>query len=162
MKQTGCAWNKRLDKELHTLGAKLINGDPCVYVRRRKGILIIIIYDDMLVMCRDLKKINRFGRDLANLFEIMDLGDLKHCLGMNFSRNDVGILVNQKTYIKDVFQRFEMSDCNAVSTPLNAGTKLVKDESWSTRFIGTQQKEHFGTSKAPMTRESSTVTGTAL
>ncbi|KMQ86248.1 retrovirus-related pol polyprotein from transposon tnt 1-94 [Lasius niger] len=133
LKQAGRAWNKRLDRELRALGAKPTNRDPCVYVRHRKEILIIIIYvDDMLVMCRDPEEITRFGREMANLFEVKDLGDLKRCLGMDFSRSDEGIFVNQRTYIKDILLRFRMSDCNAVSTPLDIGMKLVRGAVWST------------------------------
>lgn len=132
LKQAGRAWNKRLDKELRTLGANPTNGDPCVYVRHRKEILIIIIYvDDLLVLCRDPKEIACFGRELANLFEIKDLGDLKRCLGMDFFRRDEGIFINQRTYINDILLRFGMSECNPVSTPLEAGTKMTKGTPWS-------------------------------
>lgn len=127
LKQADRAWNKRLDRELRALGAKPANEDPCVYVRHRKEIQIIIIYvDDILVMCRDPEEINRFGRELTNLFKVKDFGDLKRCLGMDFSRSDKGIFVNQRTYIKDILLRLGMSDCNAVSTPLDVGTKLIR------------------------------------
>lgn len=132
LKQAGRAWNKKLDRELRTLGANPTNGDSCVYVRRREEIMIVIIYvDDLLVMCRDMGQITSFGRQLANRFEVKDLGDLKRCLGMDFTRNEEGIHVNQQTYIDDVLLRFGMSDCNAVSTPLDVGTKLAKGVPWS-------------------------------
>lgn len=133
LKQAGRAWNRRLDKELRTLGAKPTNGDPCVYTRKQANeLMVILIYvDDILVMCRDPKEIDRFGDRLAELFEIKVLGDLKRCLGMDFTRGKDGIHINQGTYIRDTLQRFGMQDSNAVSTPLDVGTKLVKGEAWS-------------------------------
>ncbi|KMQ87115.1 gag-pol polyprotein [Lasius niger] len=131
LKQAGRAWNKR-DRELRALGAKPTNGDPCVYVRHRKEILIIIIYvDDMLVMCRDPEEITCFGRELANLFEVKDLGDLKHCLGWIFPEATRAYSSIRGRTLK-ILLRFGMSDCNAVSTPLDVGTKLVRGTVWST------------------------------
>lgn len=121
-----------MDRELRILGANPTNGDPCVYVRHWKEILIIIIYvDDLLVICQDPEEIVCFGRKLASLFEVKDLGDLKRCLGMDFFRGKEGICINQKTYIKDILLRFGMSECNPVSTSLEAGTKMANGTPWS-------------------------------
>lgn len=127
LKQVGRAWNKQLDKELRALGANPT--DPCVYVKHRKEILIIIVYvDDLLVMSRPR---GSFGRELASLFEVKDLGDLKCCLRIDFSRSSKDIFVNQRTYIEEILLRFGMSECNAVSTPLDVGTKLARSSPWS-------------------------------
>lgn len=36
-----------------------------------------------------------------------------------------------RKHVRDILQRFGMSNCNAVSIPLDVGTKLVKGEAWS-------------------------------
>lgn len=60
-----------------------------------------------------------------------DLGELKHCLGMDFERYDDGIRVHQAGYIQDVLRKFGMLDCNPVSTPLDSNVKVCKSEPWS-------------------------------
>ena len=133
LKQAVRARYRRFDKELRVLGASPTKADPCVYLRHREGgFTIVVIYvHDILVISKDLEEISRFGRELSNIFEIKDISDLKRCLGMDFVRNVEGIFINQKTYITDILQRFEMKECNPVSTPLDVGTKLVRGNAWS-------------------------------
>lgn len=49
---------------------------------------------------------------------------------MDFHRNENGIFINQKTYIRDILLRFGMENSNPVLTPLDTGTKLVKGGEW--------------------------------
>lgn len=94
--------------------------------------MIIVVYvDDILVMSQDPGAIKGFGDRLASIFEVKDIGEIKRCLGMDFTRSRDGIFINQKTYVEDVLQRFRMQDCNPVSTPLDPGAKLVKGEPWT-------------------------------
>ena len=52
---------------------------------------------------------------------------LKFCLGIEFTQDEYGIKMSQKDYIRDVLNRFGMSDCKAVSTPIESKTKLTKN-----------------------------------
>ncbi|CAL1678208.1 unnamed protein product [Lasius platythorax] len=53
---------------------------------------------------------------------------VKYCLGLEFTRYEKEITVKQKGYINDVLNRFGMLECKPVSTPLEPGLKLVKQE----------------------------------
>lgn len=133
LKQAGRAWHNFLDEKLRKLGAEPTNSDQCVYlIKGCESIIIIVVYvDDILVMCKDRKKISWFGRQLGKFVEVQDIGDLKRCLGIDFSRTDNGIVMNQRTYITEILERFGMKDCNSLTIPLDVGTKLMKCDSWS-------------------------------
>lgn len=133
LKQAGRAWYERLDAELQSLGAIPTKADPCVYTTGRGGnfTMIIIYVDDILVMSRSEEQILEFGKALSQVFEIKDLGEVKRCLGMDFTRSKGGIFVNQRTYISDVLRRFRMLECNPVATPMDPGIRLERGNPWS-------------------------------
>jgi hypothetical protein len=61
-------------------------------------------------------------------FQMTDLGEIKHFLGMRFTRGpDDAISIDQEPYIRAVLERFGMENCKPVSTPMAAtGARLVK------------------------------------
>jgi hypothetical protein len=42
-------------------------------------------------------------------------------------QSDAGIFISQRKYVGEILSRFQMNDCNPVSTPAECGTKLHKD-----------------------------------
>jgi hypothetical protein len=64
---------------------------------------------------------------LADQFEIKDLGDVKHCLGVEFSQVDGQVTMHQRGYVADVLERFGMSECKPVGTPVDLSTKLKRN-----------------------------------
>lgn len=134
LKQAGRAWYKLFDKELRNLGLNPTKSDPCVYTGHTKSgqLMIVVIYvDDILVMTQNPAEIDQFGSKLGSIFEVKDAGDLKHCLGIDFTRCEEGIFISQKRYIIDILQRFNMMESNPVKTPMDCGTKLISGEAWS-------------------------------
>lgn len=133
LKQAGRAWHRRLDRELRNLGATPTAGDTCVYLKGKGDdrVIVLIYVDDILIMSQNLMNIEQFGASLRNLFELKELGKLNYCLGIEFKMDEHEFSMNQGIYIKAILQRFGMSDCHPVSTPIALGTKLTKDEPWS-------------------------------
>lgn len=128
LKQASRAWNTKIHNILIKLGFSRSNLEPCVYFKSsNEGIIIIALYvDDFIVFSNNPSYKTELKTCLAREFKIRDLGELKHCLGMEFQRDKVTgeIRVNQKQYIQNVLERFNMSDCNPVSTPLDPSMKL--------------------------------------
>ena len=59
-------------------------------------------------------------RNLSKQFEMKDLGELKYCLGVQVIRDrKKGITtLSQSKYIGEVLEKFRMSDCKPISTPI--------------------------------------------
>jgi len=55
------------------------------------------------------------------------LGEIKHCLGIEFLRNQDSIMLNQGSYIQHLIERFNMTDAKPVKTPMETGLKLTKE-----------------------------------
>jgi len=60
-------------------------------------------------------------------FEMIDLGKMQFFLGVEVSQNADGIQLCQKKYAKEVLDRFQMWNCNAVKNPIVPGTVLSKE-----------------------------------
>lgn len=88
LKQAGRCWYERLDAELTKFGAKPGAGDQSVYVKGAgDNVLLIIVYvDDMVILSRNLEEINRAYKFLQRSFDVKDLGGIKYCLGIEYSR----------------------------------------------------------------------------
>ncbi|XP_015168859.1 uncharacterized mitochondrial protein AtMg00810-like [Solanum tuberosum] len=54
-----------------------------------------------------------------------DLGELKYFLGIEFSRNADGILMNQRTYALGLVSELGLAGCKPASTPLEFNHKLT-------------------------------------
>jgi len=83
-----------------------------------------------------MEQITSFEEHLRNSFEITSRG--KHCLGMEFVVNQGEISVRQSAYIRDILERYSMSECKAVSTPMESGSYSKVD---TTKKI--QRANHF-------------------
>lgn len=130
LKQSGRAWNKRLNSVLKTYGLNRSNADPCVYYKReRTRTLIIAVYvDDLLIFSNDEKERKRLKQTLQEHFNMKDLGNAKTFLGMTIEKEEKGnINIHQRNYIKNALEKFRMENCNPTTTPADPNIKLTAE-----------------------------------
>ena len=141
LKQASRAWNKKLDKLLKELGFVQSNFDTCIYYRCENGkILIIAVYvDDLLILSNNKGEKQNLKADLMKRLKMKDLGEAHYCVGIHIQRDrDTGtISLDQEKYIEQVLNRFNMTECNGVSTPLDSNQDLFGEEF----FPNSQQQE---------------------
>lgn len=127
LRQAGKNWHRKLDATLKAIGAKPTSADACLYYVDDGGdpTLIAIYVDDIIVASKRQSCIDKVGAYLKKEFETKDLGTVKNCLGLEFSRREGQITIRQKAYIRDVLVRFGMEECKPVSTPMDSA-KLSK------------------------------------
>lgn len=65
-------------------------------------------------------------KELAKIFAIKDLGDIRYCLRIEIHQTRERIRLSQAGYIRDILDRFGMTDCKPVRTPLETGLKLCQ------------------------------------
>jgi len=134
LKQASRAWNLQFHGVLTALGFKRTHADAGIYVlpqREGDGPLFVIVYvDDITIMGASLEQIKRLKLDLSARYEMTDLGEIESYLGMRIvrDRSQRRIQIDQSGYVKDVLERFGMSDATPHNTPLPAGADehLVK------------------------------------
>lgn len=131
LKQASRSWNNKLNKILLQKGYRKSKLDPCVYIKTdRHALIIITIYvDDILIFSNNEKLKTEFKTSMMNNFKMKDIGNAKNCVGLTITRNrkEGKIWLDQELYIKDILKRFNMSDCNTISNPLDTNVKLSRE-----------------------------------
>lgn len=85
--------------------------------------------DDILIASRDSERADQVMRGLSKQFEIKDLGEAKYCLGIEIRQEGKHIRLSQAGYIREILNRFGMTDCKPSRTPLVVGSTLLKEDS---------------------------------
>ena len=62
LKQSGCAWNEKLNEMLLELGLKQTHVDQCIYIKHTESSLLILAVhvDDMVIFTSDWQELNAF------------------------------------------------------------------------------------------------------
>lgn len=89
-------------------------------------IFVILYVDDITMMGPSLKAIKWLKSCLHKRYEISDLGEINSYLGIRITRDRSKrrLEIDQAGYIKDVIDRFNMTDANPHNTPLPAGADV--------------------------------------
>ena len=90
--------------------------------------MIVSLYVDDLIFTGDnMKMLSEFKNSMMKEFEMTDLGELHHFLGIGVQQSKCGIFISQEKYASQVLEKFNMMNANPVSTPCVAGSKLCKN-----------------------------------
>jgi len=134
LKQARRQWKKRLHEVLTNFGFTQAFSDDCLYIKHHKDqiVLLVLVYvDDMAIAGPDGIHLVSLKSFLSKDFEITDLGELKHILGILVSRDRPRHLIylNQAAYIQQMITRFGMEGSSPVSTPLAVKHSLSLSQS---------------------------------
>lgn len=92
--------------------------------------MLILYVDDMLIARHSQKDIVDLKKKPSSQFDMKDLGDANHILGMRITQDcKKGLLyLSWKEDVHKVFEHFNMQKENSINTPLPAYLKLSKDD----------------------------------
>lgn len=123
LKQSSRVWYKEVENVLVNLNYKKSDHEPCIFVKREDSfVTIIALYvDDFFIFSNSVQESDSLKQQLAARFKIKDLGQLKKGLGMRVSIDKDGnkIQLDQEHYINHLLERFNMSECKPVGTPMD-------------------------------------------
>lgn len=128
LRQSGLQWYRRLATKLRQLGMQPTRRDPCMS-RRKEHVMIIAIYvDDILLATNSSNWLKEIKQQLAESFEMKDLGPVSCCLGIEFQQDESNhsVILIQRQYTKMILERFGMQDCKPVKTPIDTNIQLTK------------------------------------
>lgn len=133
LKQASRVWNEKLGAALVKIGLKRSRVDTCIYyhVDSNDVVIVAVYVDDLLIFSNNKLKKEQVKSQLKSMFKMKDNGEARYILGMHITRDrEKGtISIDQHQYIKDVLMKFNMSDCNSVSTPVDVNQKLTNEMS---------------------------------
>ena len=133
LKQAPREWYHKFHSFMLSQGYRRSDIDHCLYTKRAKdgSLLILILYvDDMLLAGTNMDELAALKSKLNDSFDMKDLGDASHILGMRIVRDrDKKLLyLSQTEYIEKVLKRFNMERGKALSTPLPPYMKLCLND----------------------------------
>ncbi|KXJ68982.1 hypothetical protein RP20_CCG000687 [Aedes albopictus] len=130
LKQSSRAWNDKFHKFIEKLGFVRSANDQCLYVRGKglEKVILVLYVDDILLACSSMKVLETVKRLLSREYEMKDIGDIKHFLGMKVERNlkEGRMKISQRNYLEELLRRFEMFECKPISTPMENKLRLRK------------------------------------
>lgn len=128
LNQAPRAWYKKIDPFFVYLDFKHCEYDHSICVLHVKGdIVILVVYiDDLVLTSTKPDLIFRLKSQLANTFEMIDLGISHFFLGLQVLPLSYGLFVSQSKYVLGLLKCFK-EDYKACVTSFWSGEKLTKD-----------------------------------
>jgi hypothetical protein len=126
LKQASKQWYTKFDEFMREFGLKPSNADPCVYTSPE--LFVALYVDDGLVVGHSKSKIEKLLKTMKQKFEVTS--SITTCyLGIEIIRDRKlkTIKLSQAAYTKSILKKFDMMNCNGVSTPSNLGTQLRRN-----------------------------------
>ena len=117
-------WHGTLNKVLRIAGLIEAIADLCVYTDRDRSTFVLVYVDDILIFSKNQQNEQRIKETLSKAFRTKDLGEAKFCLGIVIHSSHGEQRNSQRSYIKDVLQRFNINECKPVGTPLSTSSRL--------------------------------------
>lgn len=123
LKQSPREWYLEIDSYLRQSGWIHSEADPNLYyLVEGSTITILLLYvDDLLLIGNSALRISQIKQALSRKYEMKDLGALQRYLGVEFTRTEHSMQLNQSKYISDLLTEQNMLDCKHASTPLPEG-----------------------------------------
>ena len=103
----------------------------------QQNVIYLAIYDDdLLIASSDIQLLENEKAAFATKFDMHDLGEASFILGMKITRDRAArkLCINQERYILNMLVKFGMADCKSISTPLEIGKYLEKNEGPSVKI----------------------------
>ena len=132
LKQSARLWCNALSSFMLSQGLKPLDRDPCLFIRHNdQGRLYCLFWvDDLILAGSTTDSINIFKMNMDKLYKLKDIGPPKFYLGIQFSRTENSISINQALYTKQILERFDIQDAAPRTLPCAPGIhKLVEMDS---------------------------------
>ncbi|XP_071916242.1 uncharacterized mitochondrial protein AtMg00810-like [Coffea arabica] len=130
LKQAPRSWYSRIDAHLMNLGFEKSLSEFTLYIKKVDGeIVVISLYvDDLLVTGSSKELIDKFKKEMEDVFEMTDIGMMSFFLGMEIQQKQNEVFLCQQKYAKEVLKNFNMEGCKSTATPMNQKEKFCKED----------------------------------
>jgi len=126
LKQAPRALYEKLENELTQWGFSHLSTDHSVFIKGTgdKRVIVAVYVDDIIITGSQVQGIMKVKAAFKQAFKMEDFGIVSSLLGMEVFHSDQGVQLSQKTYAELILERFNMSDCKPISTPLDPKAAL--------------------------------------
>jgi hypothetical protein len=119
LRQAPRAWFEKFSTHLLTIGFTASLADPSLFVYKNGStvIYLLLYVNDIILTGSSTAAVQDLIHELAQAFELKDLGPLKYFLGLQIDYTISGLLVHQTKYATDLLTKHNMFTCKPCSTP---------------------------------------------
>jgi hypothetical protein len=130
LKKAPRAWYEKMDSYLLSHHFVRCKSDCNVYMLRTIDFLMILVLyvDDLLITGSSTSAIVVVKDILHDRFSMTDMGPLHFFLGLEISQDASSIKLSQAKYVRDLLDRFHMTNCKSAPTPFLSGIRLEDGE----------------------------------
>ena len=123
LKQSARDWNQLLKSMMLKWGFTQSLADPCLFVHRGRGLMILVYVDDIAAAGKDSADLDWFFAQLTGRFTAKDLGEIKQFLGIRITRDRKNhtLYLDQEKYLDKTLRKFEIRNAKhiPISTPID-------------------------------------------
>ena len=110
--------------------------DHSIFYRRSgdEHTVVAVATDDIALTSKRRADADRLKDEIHRHWSITDGGELHWYLGFEVRRDRAAhtISINQRTYIEQIVERFQLTNAKPVTTPMEAGAHFTKEQGTST------------------------------
>ena len=106
-------------------------GDHSLFIKHSKqgNLTTSLVYvDDIIVTKNDIDEQQHLKENLAQEFDIKDIGKLQYFLGIEITYSKDGIFLFQRKYTMDLLEETRLLSGRTAGTPLERNLKLGKSD----------------------------------
>lgn len=129
LKQSARNWNRKISSILAKKEFMQSKNDPCLFSKSIDGkwTYILVYVDDLIVASCLEEHINEIIGGMKKHFQMSDLGNINHYLGLEVERDENGIFsIHQQGYITKILKMFGQEDAKPSKIPMDPG--YIKNE----------------------------------
>jgi hypothetical protein len=129
LKQAPRAWFKRFAAFAITIGFVASRSDASLFILKQgSDVAYLLLYvDDIVLSASTSPLLHAIIAKLKSEFAMKDMGPLHYFLGIQVRRTPRGFFLSQAQYADEILQRAGMTNCTAVSTPMDTNSKVAAD-----------------------------------
>jgi len=130
LKQAAREWNNNINETLKNIGFIRLSSEPCLYkkVKNNKIVCIVGIYVDDILITGIEEEIDKTVKLIKENYVVTDVGQADFIIGIKMEKTNEGYLLHQKRYVKDILEKFGLSNCKATKTPHVINNDNVDDD----------------------------------
>ncbi|KAJ9541724.1 hypothetical protein OSB04_028230 [Centaurea solstitialis] len=103
--------------------------DSTLFVKKHKDhVFLAQIYgDDIIFGSTKAKLYKKFESLMKAQYKMSMMGELTYFLGLRVKQSEKGIFISQGKYVREMLQKYELTMCSDMKTPMAPPLKLDKD-----------------------------------
>lgn len=88
---------------------------------------MVVYVDDLILVSENRAELENLKTALKKNFEMKDLGKVSRYLGINVNRTEGKLELDQKDYLQEILNKYNMENCKPVATPIEVGLDIPKE-----------------------------------